>query len=45
MQLRQWSVVDAQRKEVTVTLESPQFGISLNPSLFYWTDPRPGTQP
>ena len=45
MQLRQWSVVDAQRKEVTVTLESPQFGISLNPSLFYWTDPRPGAQP
>ncbi len=44
-QLRQWTVIDAQRKQVTVTLENPQFGIPLNPNLFYWTDPRPGASP
>jgi len=40
--LRQWTVLDAQRKTVTVTLTDPQFGGALNPNLFYWTDPRPG---
>ena len=40
--LRQWTVLDAQRKTVTVTLADPQFGVQLNPNLFYWTDPRPG---
>jgi outer membrane lipoprotein-sorting protein len=40
--LRQWTVLDAQRKTVTVTLTDPQFGGQLNPNLFYWTDPRPG---
>ena len=42
MQLRQWTVIDAQRKQVTVTLENPQYGVPLNANLFYWTDPRPG---
>jgi outer membrane lipoprotein-sorting protein len=42
MQLRQWTVLDAQRKQVTVTLENPQYGVPLNPNLFNWTDPRPG---
>ncbi len=41
LELRQWQVLDAQRKTVTVTLESPQYGVQLNPQLFYWTDPRP----
>jgi outer membrane lipoprotein-sorting protein len=41
LELRQWTVIDAQRKRVTVTLESPQYGVPLNPNLFYWTDPRP----
>ena len=41
LELRQWTVLDAQRKQVTVTLESPQFGAALDPRLFYWTDPRP----
>ncbi|HXQ53506.1 MAG TPA: outer membrane lipoprotein carrier protein LolA [Stellaceae bacterium] len=41
LQLRQWTVLDAQQKQVTVTLESPQFGVPLDPRLFYWTDPRP----
>src|SRR5487761_236205 len=42
LQLRQWTVIDAQRKKVTVTLDNPQFGGALDPRLFYWTDPRPG---
>ena len=43
LQLRQWTVVDAQRKEVTVTLDNPHFGVAVDPKLFYWTDPRPTT--
>ncbi|HUZ72530.1 MAG TPA: outer membrane lipoprotein carrier protein LolA [Stellaceae bacterium] len=38
--LRQWIILDAQKKQVTVTLQDPQFGVALNPNLFYWTDPR-----
>jgi outer membrane lipoprotein-sorting protein len=45
LELRQWSVLDAQRKRVTVTLENPQFDVALNPNLFYWTDPRPDAHP
>lgn len=41
LQLRQWTVVDAQDKEVTVTLDSPQYGVALAQGLFQWTDPRP----
>jgi outer membrane lipoprotein-sorting protein len=41
LQLRKWQIVDAQRKEVTVTLDDPHYGTPLNPQLFYWTDPRP----
>jgi outer membrane lipoprotein-sorting protein len=41
LQLRKWQITDAQRKEVTVTLDDPHYGASLNPQLFYWTDPRP----
>jgi outer membrane lipoprotein-sorting protein len=41
LELRQWTVVDAQAKEVTVTLNDPHFNGPLNPNLFYWTDPRP----
>jgi outer membrane lipoprotein-sorting protein len=41
IQLHQWTVVDAQRKEVTVTLDNPHFGAAVDPKLFYWTDPRP----
>jgi outer membrane lipoprotein-sorting protein len=42
LELRQWTVVDAQAKEITVTLAEPRFNAQLNPNLFYWTDPRPG---
>jgi outer membrane lipoprotein-sorting protein len=41
LQLRQWSVLDAQRRRVTVTLQDPAFGVALNANLFNWTDPRP----
>ena len=42
LQLRQWTVLDAQNKTVTVTLDSPQFGVPINPQLFNWQDPRGG---
>jgi len=41
LELRRWDVLDAQKKTVSVTLDSPHYGAPLNPSLFYWTDPRP----
>jgi outer membrane lipoprotein-sorting protein len=41
MELRKWHLVDAQQKAVTVTLDDPHYGAPLDPSLFYWTDPRP----
>jgi len=41
LQLRKWQITDAQRKQVTVTLDDPHYGAALNPQLFYWTDPRP----
>src|SRR5579863_1286903 len=41
LELRKWQIVDAQQKAVTVTLDNPHYGVPLNPSLFYWTDPRP----
>jgi outer membrane lipoprotein-sorting protein len=41
LELRKWHLVDAQQKTVTVTLDDPQYGLPLNPQLFYWTDPRP----
>jgi outer membrane lipoprotein-sorting protein len=33
-ELRQWRVVDAQNKEVIVTLENPQKGVALDKALF-----------
>lgn len=39
MQLRQWTILDAQNKTVTVTLDSPQFGVPINPQLFIWQPP------
>lgn len=41
LELRQWRIIDAQQKAVSVTLDDPRFGVKLDPSLFYWTDPRP----
>ncbi|HLJ64009.1 MAG TPA: outer membrane lipoprotein carrier protein LolA [Stellaceae bacterium] len=40
--LRQWTVIDAQKRPITVTLIDPHFDINLNPDLFVWVDPRRG---
>lgn len=37
--LRQWSIVDQQRKTITVSLSNEQFGIALDPQLFVYQDP------
>jgi outer membrane lipoprotein-sorting protein len=37
--LRQWSIVDQQRKTTTVSLYDAQFGIALDPKLFVYQDP------
>jgi outer membrane lipoprotein-sorting protein len=37
--LRQWSIVDQQRKTITVSLYDTQFGIALDPKLFVYQDP------
>jgi outer membrane lipoprotein-sorting protein len=42
MELRQWTVIDPQQRQVTVMLESPQYGIPLDPHLFVWTRQTPG---
>ncbi len=39
--LRQWTIVDAQQKPVTVTLEEPRFGIKLSENLFYFAQEGP----
>lgn len=41
LELRQWTVVDAQQKRVTVTLTDPHYGAAVDAKLFQWTDPRP----
>ncbi|HEV2547914.1 MAG TPA: outer membrane lipoprotein carrier protein LolA [Stellaceae bacterium] len=40
LELRQWTVIDAQQKPITVALEDPHFGAQLNPNLFIWTEQR-----
>ncbi len=42
LQLRQWTVIDAQQKPITVALEEPHFGVQLSPTLFIWTSQKPG---
>jgi outer membrane lipoprotein-sorting protein len=37
--LRQWSIVDQQRKTTTVSLSNEQFGMALDPKLFVYQDP------
>lgn len=41
LQLRQWTVLDPQQNTVTVALTDPHYGLTIDPKLFYWTDPRP----
>jgi outer membrane lipoprotein-sorting protein len=40
LELRQWTVIDAQQRPITVALEDPHYGVALAPSLFLWTDQR-----
>jgi outer membrane lipoprotein-sorting protein len=35
--LRQWTVIDAQQKPITVALDDPHFGVTLSQNLFYWS--------
>ena len=37
LELRQWTVLDQQHKQVTVTLDDPHYNVQLNPLLFFWT--------
>jgi outer membrane lipoprotein-sorting protein len=37
--LRQWSIVDQQRKTTTVSLYDARFGMALDPKLFVYQDP------
>ena len=37
--LRQWTIVDQQRKATTVSLSDAQFGMALDPKLFVYQDP------
>lgn len=40
LELRQWTIVDAQARPVTVTLTDPRFGMPISPLEFDWIDPR-----
>jgi outer membrane lipoprotein-sorting protein len=42
LELRQWTVIDPQQKQVTVMLEDPHYGVTLNPDLFVWIRQTPG---
>lgn len=44
-ELRQWRVVDAQKQEVTVTLQEPRFGVKLDPKLFDYAKPKDAADP
>jgi len=45
LELKQWTVVDAQQKPITVTLDDPHYGVQLSPILFQWNDPRTAPRP
>ena len=40
LELRQWTVVDAEVKSTTVVLSDPHYGVPIDPRLFTFTDPR-----
>jgi outer membrane lipoprotein-sorting protein len=42
LELRQWTVIDAQDRPVTVNLTDPRFGMPIAPVTFEWIDPRTG---
>jgi outer membrane lipoprotein-sorting protein len=37
--LRQWTIIDQQRKATTVSISDTQFGVALDPELFVYQDP------
>jgi outer membrane lipoprotein-sorting protein len=37
--LRQWTIVDQQRKSTAVTISDAQYGVALDPELFVYQDP------
>lgn len=39
MALRQWTIVDAQRRVTTVVLSDEEFGMALDPNLFVYRNP------
>jgi outer membrane lipoprotein-sorting protein len=43
-ELRQWRVVDAQNKEVQVTLQNPSYGVKVDPKLFRYDQRREGAE-
>jgi outer membrane lipoprotein-sorting protein len=43
-ELRQWRVVDAQNKEVQVTLQNPSYGVKIDPKLFRYDQRREGAE-
>jgi outer membrane lipoprotein-sorting protein len=40
LELRQWTIIDAQARPVTVTLLDPRYGMPIAPVTFEWIDPR-----
>jgi outer membrane lipoprotein-sorting protein len=42
LELRQWTVIDAQNRPVTVTLLDPKYGAPIEDKMFNWIDPRTG---
>jgi outer membrane lipoprotein-sorting protein len=40
LELRQWTVIDAQNRPVTVTLTDPRYGMPIAAATFEWFDPR-----
>lgn len=40
LELRQWKVIDARGIETTVTLRGPEYGVTIDPALFVFNDPR-----
>jgi outer membrane lipoprotein-sorting protein len=41
LELKQWTLIDAQGKRTTVTINDPRYGQPVDPKLFVFNDPRP----
>ena len=40
LELRQWTIVDAQRRTTRITLYNVEQGVNIDPALFHFVDPR-----